>query len=85
MTKALTLKVKREVSERACGDGNVPLCEREGCNAIHDLHYHHDPPKQMGGAGKRIYTADSVKLLCLKCHGEWHKHRKVPYKQDGVF
>ena len=68
MTKQLTLKVKREVYDRACGDGNVPLCEK--CRGIGDfrgLEYAHWPPKGMGGT-KRRYTKDNMKLLCAKCH-----------------
>ena len=69
MTKQLTLKVKKEVSERACGDGNVPLCEKcRGKGDFRGLQYCHWPLKGMGGAGKRIYTAKSIRLLCARCH-----------------
>ena len=62
--KQLTLKVKKEVSERA-----NDLCE--SCHKGGDfrgLHYHHVIHKGMGGAGKRIYTAKSIRLLCARCH-----------------
>ena len=56
MSRQLTLKVKREVRERATPeDSNVPVCEGQGCNVIHNLGYHHEPPKGMGGS-KRHYT-----------------------------
>ena len=66
--KNLTLKVKREVAERACGDGNVPMCEKCGGKGdFRGLQYCHWPLKGMGGS-KRTYTKDNLKLLCAKCH-----------------
>ena len=68
MSRQLTLKVKRAVAERATPENmNIPVCEARGCNAIHDLQYHHSPNKKMGGSKKR-YSEDNVKLLCPKCH-----------------
>ena len=87
MSKQLTLKVKKEVNKRAMGNGNVPLCEK--CRSeLHNLEYHHEPPKGMGGS-KRRYTKDNVLKLCLKCHeartrGEW-KPRLDPVTGFMVF
>ena len=76
MSRQLTLKVKKEVSERAMEkwDSTVPCCEE--CGGIHDLQYAHWPPKGMGGT-KRNYNAENVKLLCAKCHRKEHGIREV--------
>ena len=75
--KQLTLAVKKEVSERACGDGNVPLCEKcRGKGDFRGLQYCHWPLKGMGGTRRR-YTAENVKLLCRKCHAKEHGIREV--------
>ena len=75
--KQLTLKVKKEVSERATPYSlNIPICEGDGCTAIHDLQFHHVQLKQMGGR-KRRYEAENVKLLCRKCHAKEHGIREV--------
>jgi len=68
MTKQLTLKVKREVTERATpANSNIPVCEGQGCNVIAGLQYHHEPPKGIGGS-KRHYTKENTFYLCEHCH-----------------
>ena len=75
MTKQLTLKVKREVYERAMEQAgkssNIPVCEGKECYRFVGLQYHHLQLKGMGGS-KRHYTAENVRLLCPKCHAEIH-------------
>jgi len=74
--KQLTLKVKKEVSERAMRNWNTNTWCCENCGYIHELHFHHIIHKGMGGTRRR-YTAENVKLLCRKCHAKEHGIREV--------